>query len=68
MFAAGSAPGQSVIVFTQLFLKAKERSSRPTGTKTEFNVKWPFKVTSFGISQKPTRDSILLHNNAGLIS
>jgi len=36
--------GLSVFVFTQLFTKAKERSSTPTRRKTEFNVKQPFKV------------------------
>jgi len=43
MFAADSG-GLSGSVCTQLFSKAKERPSRPRGIKTEFNMKWQFKV------------------------
>jgi len=35
--------------------------------KTEFNVKWSFKVTYFGVNEKPMRDYILPYNNVGLI-
>jgi len=63
--------GISVFGFTQLFSKAKERSSRPTGATqnlTRNSHSRLFKVTRFGISGKPTRDSVTLYNNAGLIS
>jgi len=43
MFASDTM-GLSVFVFTQLFSKGKERSSRQAGAKAEFNVKQPFKV------------------------
>jgi len=67
MFAIDSM-ALSVFIFTQFYSKAKERSSRPTGSKTEFNAKEQFKVTCFGISGKPTRDSVSLYNNVGLVS
>jgi len=54
--------GLSVFLFMQLFTKAMQRSYRPWGMKE------PLKVMCFGISGKPTRDSISLYNTAGLIS
>jgi len=36
--------------------------------KTEFNAKWPVKVTCFGVSGKAIRDLVILYNNVGLIS
>ena len=40
--------------------KATLQSSRHTGAKTEFNVKWPLKVIHFGVTGKPVRDYIIL--------
>jgi len=41
----------------------------PPGTKIEFSIKWPFKVTvtCFGINGKPS-DSVMSYCNAGVIS
>ena len=38
--------------------KARLQSSRDTGEKAEFNVKWSFKVIYFGVSGKATRASL----------
>jgi len=48
--------------------RVTRQSSRHTGAKTEFNVKWvtrswSFKVIYFGVNGKPTRDCVLQYNN-----
>jgi len=47
--------GLSSLVLTQLFSKIAVSDGRSSGTKTEFNVKQPFKVINFGINGKPTK-------------
>jgi len=37
--------GLVFIIFTQLFSKSTQKNSKRTSAKTEFNVKWPFKIT-----------------------
>jgi len=56
---------------SSLASKARLQSSKHTGTKqnlTQNGHSRSFKITHFGITEKPTIDCVSLYNNAGLIS
>jgi len=55
----------------QLFLKVTVSDARCPRVKTEFNIKWSFKVTRFGISKEVDGGLHIatgIYNNVGLIS
>jgi len=71
---AADRMGLPLLVLTQLFSKNPRKNSRRTIAKTEFNVKWPFKVirghafwSQWKGNEKPNKLSHV-YNNVGLIS
>jgi len=61
----------SLLVFTQLLSEVARSQPAKLARKHNLTPNSPsrsFKVIYFGVTGKPTRDSVILYNNVGLIS